>query len=220
MQISRVNRSKAEARRMYNRLSSFYDLLSGGSEAAFIQLGLDMLEVKSGETVLEIGSGTGKVLLKLASRVGSSGCVVGIDLSSGMLHRAQARIEHTGASRVVKLVEGDGCYLPSPRGSFSAVYTSFTLELFDTPEIPLVLAEIWRVLNSGGRLGVVCMLKTDHPSRMVRLYEWLHGTFPSLADCRPIDVRPMIESAGFRIESIRERSMWGLPVELVVAKKT
>ncbi|MFZ0532240.1 MAG: hypothetical protein WAM09_03595, partial [Anaerolineales bacterium] len=59
MQISRVERSKSAARRAYNRMSRIYDLLAGSSEAQFIHLGLDMLAVRAGETILEIGSGTG-----------------------------------------------------------------------------------------------------------------------------------------------------------------
>jgi demethylmenaquinone methyltransferase/2-methoxy-6-polyprenyl-1,4-benzoquinol methylase len=220
IQISRVRRSKNEARRTYNRLSSFYDLLSGSSEAALIQLGLHMLDVQVGESILEIGPGTGTTLVELASRVGTPGSVVGIDLSPGMLHRTQARVNQAGAYRIVLLVEGDGCLLPYPCGIFNAIFIAFTLELFDTPEIPVVLAECRRVLKPGGRLGVVAMQKNDHPNWIVRLYEWFHKAFPSVVDCRPVDARTLIASAGFKVEINQVKSMWGLPVELVAASKS
>jgi demethylmenaquinone methyltransferase/2-methoxy-6-polyprenyl-1,4-benzoquinol methylase len=219
MQISPVNRSKSAARRAYDRLSRVYDLLAGSSEAQFTHLGMEMLAVGLGETVLEIGSGTGKALIELCAHVGDSGSVHGIDLSPGMLQKSRDRLERSGASRRVSLLEGDGAHLPYQSGSFTAIFISFTLELFDTPEIPMVLAECQRVLKPGGRLGVVAMLKTNPPGPIVRLYEWFHDHIPTYVDCRPINAHQMIQAAGFSVEKRQVKSMWGLPVELLVARK-
>ncbi len=219
MQIKRVTRSKTEARAVYNQLSPIYDWLAWAGETAQMRLGLDMLAVDKGESVLEIGSGTGKGLAVLTKYVGKSGCVHGIDLSPGMLQRSHDMLVRADAMGRVTLVEGDGSRLPYKNQSFTAIFISFTLELFDTPEIPLVLAECRRVLNEGGRLGVVSLLKTDHSGRAVRLYEWFHDHFPAYTDCRPIDGLAMIEAAGFWIEDRQQKSVWGLPVELVIAHK-
>jgi len=54
---------------------------------------------------------------------------------------------------------------------------------------------------------------------MVRLYEWAHDNFTKYADCRPIYVQAAIEEAGFQIDGLTEMSMFGLPVDIVVAKK-
>ncbi len=219
MQISPVNRSKSTARKGYDRLSCAYDLLAGASETPLMRAGLEMMAVGEAESVLEIGCGTGKGLVELSKKVGDPGHVYGIDLSLGMLRQAQARSAKAGLRKRVTLVEGDGAELPYRSASFTAVFLSFTLELFDTPEIRLVLAECWRVLVPGGRLGVVSMLHTEHPSWVVRLYEWFHTHLPTYVDCRPIEAHLMIQAAGFRTENMHRRSMWGLPVELVIAKK-
>jgi ubiquinone/menaquinone biosynthesis C-methylase UbiE len=216
MQISRVNRSKSAAKRAYNHLSRVYDLLAGSSETQFMHLGLEMLSVSGRETVLEIGCGTGKAVWELCHHTGR---VYGLDLAPGMLRVAHERLLKDNLEGRVHLLCGDGAVLPYSNHSFSALFMSFTLELFDTPEIPLVLAECHRVLQPGGRLGVVAMLKSDPPSRIVRLYEWFHEHFPTYVDCRPIDVKGMIQAAGFRLEKRQVRSMWGLPVELVMASK-
>jgi demethylmenaquinone methyltransferase/2-methoxy-6-polyprenyl-1,4-benzoquinol methylase len=216
MQISRVNRSKSAARNVYNHLSRVYDLLAGSSETQFMHLGLEMLSVQAGETVLEIGCGTGKALSELCHH---TGWVFGLDLSPGMLQVAHKRLVKAGLESRAHLLNGDGSALPYANQVFSALFISFTLELFDTPEIPLVLAECQRVLQPGGRLGVVLLLKTDHPGRIVRLYEWFHDRFPTYIDCRPIDVEGMIQAAGFKLDKRLVRSMWALPVQVVLVKK-
>ena len=219
MQINRVNRSKISAKRAYDRLSHIYDWLAGSSETQFMHLGLDMLATNAGETILEIGSGTGKALVELCHQVGESGKVHALDLSWGMLQKSQQRLMDAGMQQRVSLLEGDGVNLPYTSESFDAVFMSFTLELFDTPEILPVLAECRRVLVNDGRLCVVAMLKTEPPGTIVRLYEWFRRVLPAYVDCRPIDSQGMIQTAGFRLEKRLVRSMWGLPVEVVMARK-
>ena len=218
-QISRVNRSKTEASASYDRLSRWYDLIAGSSERKFRQVGLEMLAAQAGEHVLEIGYGTGHCILALAQDVGESGLVYGVDISAGMHAIAQQRVAEAGLSQRVELRVSDGAQLKVQAESLDAVFMSFTLELFDTPEIPLVLKNCHYALRPGGRICVVALAKSKKDNLMVRMYEWFHEVLPRYADCRPIFVRSALESADFRLQSSKVMSMWGLPIEIALGVK-
>jgi ubiquinone/menaquinone biosynthesis C-methylase UbiE len=216
--VRRVTRSKEEAKAAYDRMSGWYDALAGSSERRFIDLGLQKLGARESEDALEIGSGTGYALVALAKAVGDSGKVYGIDMSNRMIAIARARLREAGLLGIASLRQGDGAALPFTDRSFDAVFMSFTLELFDTPEIPVVLGECRRVLRVDGRICVVAMSKSGEAGLMVRLYEWAHDKLPAYLDCRPIFVRKVLKEAGFQIVEATEVLMWGLPVEIVVAR--
>ena len=148
-----------------------------------------------------------------------SGSVYGIDISEGMNRITQARIQKAGLSDRVMLTCQDATSLPYSSGFFDALFLSYTLELFDTPEIPSFLAECHRVVKDGGRICVVALAKQERDSWAVRLYEWAHKQFPRSVDCRPIFAQKVLSAAGFLPGAIKRRSMFRLPVEVIIAKK-
>ena len=214
-----VPRSKARARVSYDRMSRSYDLFAGAFEKRLRGLALERLGIASGEAVLEIGFGTGHSLVQIAEAVGAEGCVCGVDLSAGMLEVSQRRLAQAGLSDRVELHCGDAAQLPYADETLDAVFMSFTLELFDTPEIPIVLGEIKRVLKPNGRLGVVSLSREDGISLMVRVYEWLHQRLPQHIDCRPIYVEEAIQDAGFQLDYRGKEKLWGLPAKIAVGVK-
>ena len=200
-------------------MSRSYDLFAGAFEKRLRDLALERLGIAIGEAVLEIGFGTGHSLQQIAEAVGDEGRVCGVDLSAGMLEVSQRRLAQAGMSDRVELHCGDATHLPYADETLDAVFMSFTLELFDTPEIPVVLGEIKRVLKPGGRLGVVSLSRGDGTPLILQLYEWLHRRLPQVIDCRPIYVERALLEAGFRIGHTEIENLWGVPARIVVSDK-
>lgn len=216
-EILRVLRSKEEAKQFYDRVSRVYDYFIGIFERKYAEIALRFLAVKEGETVLEIGFGSGRCLRRIAESVGKTGKVYGIDISSGMLQVTTRRLEKAGVIERVELCCGDAASLPYGDNVFDAVFMSYTLELFDTPEVPKVLREVKRVLKEKGRLAVVSLSKENGESRALRLYERVHRKWPKYVDCRPIYLEQSLKDAGYKIrKKERLKLLRLLPLEIVV----
>ena len=200
-------------------MSRSYDLFAGAFEKRLRNKALERLGIASGEVVLEIGFGTGHCLMQIAEAVGKEGRVSGVDLSPGMLEVSQRRLARAGLLDRVLLSCGDAADLPYADEEFDAAFMSFTLELFDTPEIPIVLSEIKRVLKPNGRLGVVSLSREDGTSLMLRLYEWMHQRMPQYIDCRPIYVEQALKEAGFHVVHSEKEKLWGLPAKIAIGVK-
>lgn len=206
-------------RHFYDRIATAYDLIADDNERAARQAGVRALALQPGEAVLELGFGTGNEVLDLAGLVGPAGRVSGIDISTGMLAVAERKVAAAAPPAAVALQVGDARVLPYRDAEFDAAYTSFTLELFPAEDIPVVLAEVRRVLKPGGRVAVVSMatvLPNRRPSVLERTYVWMHRHFPHLVDCRPIDTEGVVSAAGFRVTAVEDLEIWTMPVRAVV----
>jgi ubiquinone/menaquinone biosynthesis C-methylase UbiE len=216
--VLRVFQTKDQTRAFYNKISRVYDLLSERSEAPMRKAGMELLSPRAGESILEIGFGTGHSLAALARAVGRKGKVFGIDLSEKMLKLARENLAKRNLRERVRLYRGDAAQLPYADASMDGVFMSFALELFDTAEIPEVLGECKRVLRPGGRVVVVGMSKEAKHNPLLGVFEWTHEHFPNFLDCRPIYVREALETAGFKIQKALKKRMW-IPVEIIRGAK-
>ena len=211
--------SNNPTRDFYNRISRAYDLIADASEHAAREAGEKALAVNAGDTVLEIGCGTGHSLVNFARTVGSTGSVMGVDISEGMLELARRRVADADLSSRVTFELADARSLPIDDETLDIAFMSFTLELFDKDDIPRILDEVYRVLRPNGRLGVVSLAKSKHPGILTDIFAWLHRHFPHFVDCQPIDAAELIQRAGFSIERTINMDIWTLPVVAVIATK-
>ena len=145
---------------------------------------LETLALRSGEHVLDIGSGPGLLAYAMAIAVGPDGKVCGVDVSRAMVAMSAKRcIELPWA----EFRTADATQLPYPDESFDAAVSTQVYEYVH--DIPAALAELHRVLRPGGRAAILdtdygsLVIHTEDPTRMARvLSAWdehfVHASLP------------------------------------------
>jgi demethylmenaquinone methyltransferase/2-methoxy-6-polyprenyl-1,4-benzoquinol methylase len=134
--------------RVYATLEPLYLIFPPARRRAVRALGL-----KHGDTVLEIGAGSGRNFPYLVEAVGPSGTVIGVDPSPGMLAEARKLIERQGWSNV-ELVQQDATQLDVDRDLDGVL---FSLSYSAMPEPRPALARAWERLRPSSRVVVLDM---------------------------------------------------------------
>jgi arsenite methyltransferase len=132
-------------------------------EAVLASLGcgnpLAVAGLHEGERVLDLGSGGGIDVLLSARRVGASGFAYGVDMTDDMLALARANAAKAGAENA-EFLKGEIEALPLPDAAVDVVISNCVINL--STDKPAVLAEMFRVLVPGGRIGITDVVAEDH----------------------------------------------------------
>jgi arsenite methyltransferase len=132
-------------------------------EAVLASLGcgnpLAVADLHEGERVLDLGSGGGIDVLLSARRVGPTGYAYGVDMTDDMLTLAQANAAKAGATNV-EFLRGEIEAVPLADASVDVVISNCVINL--STDKPAVLAEMFRVLVPGGRIGISDVVAEDH----------------------------------------------------------
>lgn len=147
----------------YNAFSPFYDkivALHSSDHQGYLRSFLaDKTQLKEGDNVLDICTGTGTLLLHLRQRVGEKGFVVGLDFSRGMLEKCSEKIK---AYKNIFIVESEAAMLPFKEKSFNAVTCSHAFYELKGEVRNQTLKEVVRVLKPGSPF---LMMEHDVPEK-------------------------------------------------------
>jgi len=113
---------------------------------------LDALAIRPGESVLEVGCGSGVIMRELARRTAGANRLIGRDMSTYLLREARALARRAGLLDHIDFAEGRAEALPLPDG---AVDVALSSTVFEEGEADQMLAQIVRVTRPGGRIGIV-----------------------------------------------------------------
>ncbi|MCC7412182.1 MAG: class I SAM-dependent methyltransferase [Gammaproteobacteria bacterium] len=144
------------------------DLMSFGLHRLWKRYFLARMGLRRGEHVLDIAAGTGDISILAVAAVEPTGQVVLCEPSAAMLSRGRDRLLDAGHCTAVACVQAPGEALPFADASFDAVTIAFGLR--NLTDKARGLAEMFRVLRPGGRLGVLEFSRLVVP-RLERLYE-------------------------------------------------
>ncbi|MCS4505135.1 methyltransferase domain-containing protein [Arhodomonas aquaeolei] len=179
--MSRLSADGAFARQVYARIAGYYDPLLWLFVPMGVRLGryraalVDGLALAPGDTVVDLGCGTGRNLPRLARAVGPAGRIIGVDVSAGMLERARRRADALGLDNV-SLVQADFLQWAGPGRSVDAVCAALTLGM--SGDYPVVIDRAAGWLRPGGRFGALEMQAPEGwPAWLVRAGVALNRVF-------------------------------------------
>jgi ubiquinone/menaquinone biosynthesis C-methylase UbiE len=150
----------ADTQQFYTRWAGLYDALASHTPGlgGLRERAITRLAPAPGETVVEMGCGTGANFPYLRERVGDEGTVVGVDLTAGMLAEARDRIEREGWENV-HVVAGDAAR--PPVADADAVFASFVSGMLADPAAAV---NRWAdVVGDGGRIGLLDLARSTEP---------------------------------------------------------
>lgn len=189
------------------------DLMSLGLHRAWKAAAISQANIRPGQHVLDVASGTGDLALAFAKRVGPQGRVVMSDINSQMLTRGRNRLIDQGCP--VESVVCDAEHLPFPDASFDRVTVAFGLR--NMTDKQAALREMARVLKPGGKCLVLEFSKVAAPLEKIydlysfKVLPWLgkkiardEASYRYLAESirmhpEPKELADMLSQAGFDI---------------------
>lgn len=148
---------------------------------------VDMAGIQPGEAVLDVGCGTGTLLMKAARRVGHAGRVVGIDPAHQQIVRARTKAarHNTPIEFQIGAIE----QLAFPDQTFDVVFSTLMMHHLPAPLKRQGLAEIIRVLKPGGRLVITDFThKQERQGQAARFHA---------GGSRTHDLMTLVSEAGF-----------------------
>lgn len=161
---------------------------------------LDLADLRPGERVIDLGSGSGTDSFAAAALVGPDGAVLGVDFTPEQWEKSCRLAEQAGLDRVVSFWERRIEHLPAADESFDCAISNGVINL--AADKAAVFAEVARVLRPGGRLAIADIV-TEH-----QLVESIVCSTDLWASCiggaaQEDRYREAIEAAGLRVELVR-----------------
>ena len=167
--ISSRNKKQGYVNQMFATIAPRYDFitvfLSYGMDRGWKRRLIEQLHLGGQEKVLDLACGTGDITFAVGERL-PPGKVIGLDITHGMIEIAESKRRARGLNNVFFHC-GDIMSLPFPDASFDCVTCGYALR--NVPDVESALAEIKRVLKTGGRFH---SLDFGHP--VSRVYHWFY----------------------------------------------
>ena len=185
---------------LYDGKAWFYDVWAYLTESKARERALELAEIQDGQSILEVAVGTGLMFNEIVKR-NSHGQNVGIDISEGMLSRAETRLAKQNSENY-SLSIGSAFDLKVGDASVDMLVNNYMFDLVPFNQMDKIIGEFKRVLKRNGKLILINMTKSE--SFGGGLYENVYRLSPRiLGGCRGVQMTDLLTQHGFKIE-VRE----------------
>ncbi|MBS3168636.1 methyltransferase domain-containing protein [Candidatus Woesearchaeota archaeon] len=209
-----IHYNQSNIENSYSKFAWMYDLWSNLTESKAFRRVLEFISIKDGESILEIAVGTG-ILFEQIVRLNPKGRNEGLDLSESMLKKARIRLMKY---KHFNLIHGDASRLPYNSNTFDILVNNYMLDLLPSEDYLSILREFKRVLKPGGKLVITTM--TNGKEWYSKIWDFVAKIAPSLlTGCRPVNLRSIIKSSGFKLEKSEYLTQNTFPSLIIYARK-
>lgn len=203
--------SGEQASDIYTTFHQDYSKKDGYVKDADLGLGCgiptDTVNLKQGETVVDLGSGAGNDVFIAQRLVGATGKVIGIDMTQAMIDRAQQNAEKLGYKNVAFRL-GDIEQLPVDDNTADVVVSNCVINL--VPDKLKAFQEIMRVLKPGGRFGISDIVITGElPAKIQTAAEMYAGCIAGALNKDAY--MAIVAEAGFANIAIAKEKVYAIP---------
>jgi len=200
----------------YSVFSENYDKLQGYHPDADLGLGCgiptEFANIRKGDTVVDLGSGAGNDCFVARALTGSTGKIIGIDMTEPMLAKARSNVKKLGYTNV-EFRFGDIEEMPVDSNTTDVVISNCVLNL--VPDKAKAFSEIFRILKPGGHLSVSdVVLRGNLPDKIKNAAEMYAGCISGAIDID--DYLTMMSDAGLVNAKVQKEKMITIPDETLL----
>ncbi|MGN7468940.1 demethylmenaquinone methyltransferase [Brevibacillus sp. SAFN-007a] len=168
---------------VFESIANDYDkmnnVISFGSHLAWRNYTMKQMNIRPGDSALDVACGTADWTIALAKAVGKEGRVVGLDFSQKMLDVGAYKVANAGIGNTVKLVNADAMSLPYEDNTFDFATIGFALR--NVPDVQQVLNEMARVVKPGGKVVSLEVSKPPFLPYRKLFYLYFYKILPLIA---------------------------------------
>ena len=164
---------------MFDNIAHSYDVLnhrlSFGIDYLWRRFAIKQLKPYKPSYILDIATGTGDFAIMSAQKLNPEK-VVGVDISEGMMHVGEKKVEKAGLSGIISFKKEDCEHMSYSDETFDAITTAFGIRNFQN--LDACLKEMCRVLKKGGRLSILELSRPVHFPMKQLFWIYSHSLLP------------------------------------------
>ena len=201
---------------VYDKIAPIYDIWGKLTESKARNLAIELAEIKDGQSILEVAVGTGLAFYEIVKR-NPNGNNIGIDLSKGMLKKANERVGQLSDANY-SLNIGSAFNLNIENESIDTLVNNYMFDLIPFEDMDKILVEFKRTLKKDGKLILVNM--TEGECFGSKLYDFVYNISPkTMGGCRGVKLADRLQQHGFNVEVREYYQQILFPSEVILAYK-